>query len=260
MFNLTLLPTAAVGTLLAIKISCGAGQDNGSSDTLTGSSTEVGSTGVGSTIAEMPTTSTDPSGPSTGPATASATGTAAEETGMTGIGSTGGESTGNESTAGESTGTGTDGGGALPDGECRSDADCDATRFEQCFNADEPNCGACQIDEMQCLTDRDCGEGVCDQVPIACGCTGPINHVCVAKCTGPADCGEGEVCDLDTGHCAPVSCTEGGTCPPLFECVPDSGGDDCVRRSCDADAQCDGGACVEGKCFEGYGLCMPPAP
>jgi hypothetical protein len=253
MLTLTLLPRAAVGTLLALKISCGAGQDKGG-DTLTGSSSEFESTGAGSTIAEMPTTSTaDPSDASTGPATATATGT--EGTAATSLGSSGAESTGDLTTFGESTGT--DGGGMLPDGECQSDADCDADLFEQCFNADENPCGPCQADEMQCLADRDCGEGVCELIPIACGCNGPINHVCVAKCEGPADCEEGDVCDVETGHCGPVSCTESGTCPPLFECVPDSGGDDCVRLPCDVDAQCDDGACVEGKCFEGYGLCMP---
>ena len=238
----SLLARVTVPTLLALKISCGAGED----DNLTTLDTSTAaSTGSDTTAESTPTTTADPvTGTevgSTGPAT-SETGTSTGESPST-SGSSGGESTG----------------GGLPDGACRSDADCDQNNFESCFTGDDANCGPCQADAMECLQDRDCGEGVCELIPIQCGCDGPVSHVCVPKCTGDADCVDDKVCDLDSGRCEFVSCTAGAVCPPQFDCVPDAGGDDCVRHPCESDAECTDGVCVEGGCFVDYGVCMQPA-
>lgn len=249
MFTLTLLPRVAASSLLALKVSCGAGEDVG--DTLDVSSTTVAASSSTDVSDTPPTTTEDPGTVteigSTGPAstTGSVTGTG---TG-TSVASTGDET----DSFGESTGS-----GGLPDGQCRSDMDCDATNFESCYSADDPYCGPCQLDQEECLADRDCGEGVCEEIAIDCGCDGPTNHVCVPRCAGPADCEEGEACDLETGRCEPITCGEGATCDPLFDCVAGSGGDDCVRRECADDRGCDGGVCVEGRCFAAYGTCMQP--
>ena len=240
----SLLARITVPTLLALKISCGAGED----DNLTtlGTTTATTSGTASDTTAETtPTTTT--LDPVTGTEVGS-TEPATTATGSTGDSpSTSGSSDGGESTS-----------GGLPDGACQSDADCDDQQFESCFSGDDVNCGPCQSDAMECLQDRDCGEGLCELVPIDCGCDGPVSHVCAPKCTGDADCQDGKVCELDSGRCEPVSCTAGFVCPEHFDCVPDAGGDDCVRHPCESDAECPQGVCVEGGCFADYGVCMPP--
>lgn len=238
----SLLARVTVPTLLAFKISCGAGED----DNLTtlDTSTAASSSEASDTTADAtPTTTADPvTGTEVG-----STGPATTDTSTGELPSTSGSSEGGESTS-----------GGLPDGACQSDADCDPNSFESCFSGDDENCGPCQADPMECLQDRDCGEGVCEEIAIQCGCDGPVSHVCVAKCSSDADCLDDKVCDLESGHCELVSCTAGAMCPPQFDCVPDAGGDDCVRHPCESDAECTAGVCVEGGCFDDYGVCMPP--
>jgi hypothetical protein len=84
--------------------------------------------------------------------------------------------------------------------------------------------------------------------------------MCAPKCEADS-CGRGATCNAMTGICEPFTCSgDGVTCPPLFECVAGSGGDECQRLACETDAECGGAPCVEGRCHEGFGVCQPPAP
>lgn len=148
--------------------------------------------------------------------------------------------------------------GDLPDGACRSDADC-AAQDEQCFAPGEANCGDCQGPSEPCVLDRDCADGtVCAPFVASCPCD-PTARGCVPKCDG--DCGPAATCDPDSGQCVPLTCSQDDlACPPHFHCAPGSGADDCERDTCAADDECDGGFCVESRCHDGLGHCSPLAP
>lgn len=194
-------------------------------------------------------------------ATASSTaGTSADPT--TGLAETSNTSlvTGETSTA--DTGTTDDTATGDPEGACREDADCDQNMFEFCFSPDDSNCGACQIPDIECFGPNDCDMGsACVPFEASCACD-PSAMQCVqlVVCTVDLDCPDGQFCDDMV--CAPRTCDmQQFDCPLHFDCVPDSDADDhCVRHPCEDDGECDGGFCVEGRCFDTLGACMPPAP
>lgn len=164
--------------------------------------------------------------------------------------------------SGEATSTGASTGG-LPDGVCRSDADCEAGSFEFCFAPDEVNCGECQAPDQPCDPQTMCDPGfVCVPFLAPCACEpGVMQCAAVVTCGVDADCADDTLfCDPQQ-TCAVKTCDgQGLVCPPLFECVADAPGDHCVRRPCEGDDACDGGVCVEGRCFAEFGHCEPPAP
>ena len=115
-------------------------------------------------------------------------------------------------------------------------------------------CGACDSTVGDCLRDRECdvqAGDVCD--PIPCSCSDQMH--CVPGCMGDLDCGTAEVCDTDLHRCRGVACTTAADCPADFSCGALG---TCERRTCTADADCDG-FCVNGLCYDAQGVCTPPA-
>jgi hypothetical protein len=84
----------------------------------------------------------------------------------------------------------------------------------------------------ECDTDASCGAGrVCEHVPAALGYC-PDDILCVAACTLES-CPSGQRC-ADSGHCEPIPCADGFTCPPGTVCSPDPAADanGCTPISC----------------------------
>lgn len=193
------------------------------------------------------TTAATTTGDSTG---AASTSSASASATATTSGTTTSGATTTTTTTGATSGVTT---GDLPPGTCHNDADC-GDPLLLCFHPGEANCGPCQADPMECTEDAQCTPDVCETFALICACSGDVGHECRPACT-PDTCPEDKVCDEGTGHCVYVSCDGGPACPPLHDCVPGSGGNDCVRWDCAADAECDGGFCVEGRCYDQLGNC-----
>jgi hypothetical protein len=111
-----------------------------------------------------------------------------------------------------------------------------------------------------CITALDCtAPDVCVFFTPPCSCGGPASE-CRPSC-GTAGCAADETCDGSTGLCAPTPCTAGYACPSHTTCGS-AGGDEhgCVRDTCTVDSDCGCGACVEGRCYDDFGVCtFPPA-
>lgn len=147
--------------------------------------------------------------------------------------------------------------GAAP--PCHDANDCDAGQI--CLAPGEPlPCGVCREPEPDCATDDDCGPAqVCEWVTGACLCRPAMQ--CVTRCDLPlrgplSPCKPGEAC-VD-GHCAASACVADTDCPWLFWCDPTA--QTCARRTCGTDADCEGGRCVKGACYDSLGTCsyIPP--
>lgn len=140
---------------------------------------------------------------------------------------------------------------------CRTDADCGDPDMG-CLPPGEPEppcCGICFEPPRECGDGLDCSIGnVCESTPVTCSCSGPATS-CVPDCR-LGSCAGTDVCDVGTGLCRPPRCDEGAECPPSATCT----GGECVRRTCTADSDCDCGACVDGRCYEGEGSCIVTAP
>jgi len=145
---------------------------------------------------------------------------------------------------------------------CHDQKDCEP--FETCLAPGEPApCGICRHLEPECASDHDCpANTVCEWVTGSCLCE-PV-HRCIPRCDLPIasplpPCAAGFVCDA-SGHCIEQPCGAPGPleCPMFFFCAPDSGV--CRRVSCANDADCAGGFCVEGLCYDALGTCMPIPP
>lgn len=106
----------------------------------------------------------------------------------------------------------------LPEGACRSQADCQGT--DACIE------GFCRDEAEYCAVDTDCGMGrLC------------LNGACTSLCFGgdTEPCGSAEVCD--GGFCRPAA----DECSATSEC---GGGEHCVNGRCLAD--CESVACEDG--------------
>lgn len=184
-------------------------------------------------------------GPGDGTSTTGGTGSTAEVTG-TGTGSTA------ATTGAPTTGTGTT--GVLPDGQCRTQADCED--FEQCEPAGAVQCGGatgCTLDGSECSDDAACGgtpesPQICVPDP-CCGLS-----LCQPGCRVDGDCGLAQRCGPDA-RCAPASCDPQTPCPADFSCVEAR----CEPSACSGDGECDG-YCVYGRCSAAPGNCVAPAP
>jgi hypothetical protein len=103
----------------------------------------------------------------------------------------------------------------------------------------------------ECLNDSDCarfGETfICS------------TQECVPGCTVETICAVGQVCAA-SHHCVPRPCASDGDCPQFFACYGASGSTSggCNRRVCDTDADCLGGFCVNSRCYDTLGTCIPP--
>jgi hypothetical protein len=82
---------------------------------------------------------------------------------------------------------------------------------------------------------------------------------------GQGRCADNEACNPNDGHCEPVPCDDGYTCPNWRSCVVPEGGDlvdrhGCVTAECTEDGQCNGDICVNGHCAPELGVCQLPVP
>lgn len=175
------------------------------------------------------------------------------------VGGTGGNATTSKTTTSGSGGSGGSGGegsgGGLPEGKCRTIADC-KIGLETCAPPGSPTgCGTCFMPPSQCTTDAECGGTmICETAH--CACNGEKS--CVEGCTSSAACGVGESCDADH-RCHPVVCAQQIDCPVNFLCPPILSAR-CERRACKVDPECDVGYCVEGACYDVPGSCAAPVP
>lgn len=140
---------------------------------------------------------------------------------------------------------------------CRTDADC--TDGSSCWVPGSCNVGDYESPPDACAGSGDCGEGLVCQ-PIAESCGVAAHTECVTSCV-TAGCPDGERCDEASGVCGTWSCADGFTCPAHTTCQPGFGDrNDCLRDLCSTDAECGGGACVKGACYDELGTCEWAVP
>lgn len=152
----------------------------------------------------------------------------------------------------------------LASAACRQSNDCNAA-FELCL---EPGgfagCGICypetEIDReyQRCSTDAECGNDICEPLGLptrtCSACFGPV-FVCMPGCSKDDECAAGKQCDR--GRCVPQACSADQQCPVHHACLPatDNGSGVCLRKTCTNDAECSGGFCVKGMCYDALGRC-----
>jgi len=140
----------------------------------------------------------------------------------------------------------------MPDtctGCCTVETLCGGAQY--CLAPDESTqCGVCLSIDNPCFSDGDCaGTGQeCD--PVACGC-GERECLDPPPCTLDTDCGPSRDCDTVAGRCRPRVCAGNDQCPADFICDATF----CVRKSCAAEADCNGHHCVSGRCYSARGTC-----
>jgi hypothetical protein len=168
----------------------------------------------------------------------------------------GGDETGAES------GTSTTGAPCASSEVCAGDA--------VCLGPDTSDLG-CGVPPMAfCAGDGDCGGGLrCHAVVDACSPDG-FGSDCAAACDAVSNpCAPGLVCAA--GACVvetcvddPAVCAPWQACDPAVAAVRDPVWDQstgCAWVACTGDAVCGGGACVNGRCQSGLGVCgEPPLP
>lgn len=149
---------------------------------------------------------------------------------------------------------------------CTSSADCPAGIACRPPSGPAP-CGICRPTSRECEADAECGPGrVCAEHAEPCACSGDLSTVCTVDCRSAESepCAAGERCSVSDGRCRAISCTEGWACALNERCTPgaDAATDahGCSRLECGDASDCDCGVCIEGRCEDGPGLCMPPVP
>ncbi|TNE86902.1 MAG: hypothetical protein EP330_20045 [Deltaproteobacteria bacterium] len=144
---------------------------------------------------------------------------------------------------------------------CGGDDEC--RNGEYCAAPNDP--AVCGIPPQEaCGGDSDCTEGSCHAIFDSCS-PDQVGSTCDAACVLDDDCGSGFECG-PTGGCQPVSCVDDpSVCAAHEVCEADqviqSGAphamfDGCVQPTCDTDDDCSG-ACVDGLCHSGPGVCVP---
>ncbi|WP_437308854.1 hypothetical protein [Sorangium sp. So ce388] len=165
-------------------------------------------------------------------------------------GTTGTSASGGDGGAGASSGdggagaSGGDGGGAATG--CRRTTDC---------NRELPNV-ECISYEDPCFNEGNnffppCFEGDCQDDALCFRCAPQTPGVCIPPCAADADCPTGSACD-ESKRCVPSLCRADEHCPVDFRC--DLAANQCVRRACAADADCEG-YCIGGVCRDALGTC-----
>jgi hypothetical protein len=139
---------------------------------------------------------------------------------------------------------------------CHVDKDCtQAGTFETCVAAEAPHCGGAPPPQ-QCVVDKDCVDGGATSVVCVHSVCG--GSQCGPKCTGDQSCPSNPpgalACSLTTGQCVQKPCKQPSDCPANYTCTQGA----CVNKTCTTDADCMG-ACVDGTCSAGLGVCTPPS-
>lgn len=142
--------------------------------------------------------------------------------------------------------------------DCRSDAQCGGQPAdgEICVPSSEPAPSCCGTRPV-CSTDTECAR---TQQGPAWICNANGCGSCQPPCANDASCGDGSACRTD-GHCTLKSCkSDGYVCPAHSHCggsgtMVDQHG--CVHDACATDKDCQSGACVNGRCFDSPGRCVP---
>ncbi len=152
--------------------------------------------------------------------------------------------------------------GCAADGGCRSQSECGSA--QACVPPGVPYaCGIPCMQERACESAADCEDGqVCAEYVGSCCFAGELSSRCLPPCTD-GSCAAGERCDGASGLCVTIACDNGYACAEHTSCAPGAAGADahgCVRDACSGDGECDGGACVDGLCYEGPGTCEGPVP
>jgi hypothetical protein len=162
------------------------------------------------------------------------------------------------------TDSGTDSGTATTGAPCASGAVC--TGDAVCLGPDTSDVG-CGVPPMEfCAGDADCGGLRCHAVVDSCSPDG-FGSDCAAACDPASNpCAPGLVCAA--GACVVETCVDQpAVCAPWQVCDPAAAGvlapvweqsTGCVFVACTDDAVCGGGACVNGLCQSGLGVCGEP--
>jgi hypothetical protein len=137
----------------------------------------------------------------------------------------------------------------LPDGGCRSSADCTGPdQTYSCYGAYPPGC-LCN-DGPSCTSDSECDAGtVCDNSPASQPCHLDGGPICQSPCTADDDCFIWQSCT--TGHCKALPRDR---CPSYLSCSSGAR----AAKSCTSDGDCPGGDCVNGSCQGTLGTCERP--
>ncbi len=163
---------------------------------------------------------------------------------------------------------------------CRDSSECGQSGHYFCraplaTSAFEETCGVACRDNQDCASDANCpGEApLClSYLDDCCNIGDFASTLCAPACTADAACGEGRRCRSDGRGCETIPCDQGWACPVHTACRPaeasqpmcdayeeDCGAGElehgCIRQACQTDAECGGGVCVYGKCFEQLGTC-----
>jgi hypothetical protein len=140
--------------------------------------------------------------------------------------------------------------------DCRRDTDCQhLSPAVVCVPPGEPSPPCCG-------TGPQCGPGRgCPQFSgNATLCTGGPCASCVPPCTSDSACGDGLRCNADQ-LCVRKRCdTDGYPCAAHSTCSgadPNADSRGCLHDKCATDADCKPGTCVDGRCAEGPGRCVP---
>ena len=148
----------------------------------------------------------------------------------------------------------------LPEGSCRTSADCTGDGMVCLMPWD---CSAPGLPPMECGGAGSCGEGeTCHDYPA--GCAGLwLESQCGPACAEGTDCGAGFVCR--EAACRAHRCDDGFTCLANQDCDAayafaerphDYHG--CTFKLCADDSACpQAHYCVEGYCLPGAGTCGP---
>ena len=165
---------------------------------------------------------------------------------------------------------------------CRSNADCIDTEVCQSGRCEPRQCDAAEAcgggrvcvsgwcvapGSVNCQSDIECASGACDVINGVCllgdlctgeGCSSRDADVpdinpcgdarCTQPCTGQLDCGAPHICDVRTGLCRELTCTEDNDCPAETYCE---------FGLCRLGCRVSQNDCPNGYCDEGTRRCTP---
>jgi hypothetical protein len=139
--------------------------------------------------------------------------------------------------------------------------------ISKCTSSSCPPAQRCESDGLCHIRPCDDGYECAGGLKCAPKDDGADDHGCAPKrCaidgyTCPEDfvCGDG--LNTDVHGCSEVSCKDGFTCAPNYDCDPKSKGHHhCEQRACKADSECDCGFCIQDHCEPRLFVCTGAQP